>query len=124
MLEHLKSKFPYIRSHVDKLPERENANSSSLKVGADLDLMEELNKSENWPINMTIRRFKFFDGVEAQPNSETWNTAPTQSTRKNHGNKSGSTEELIFYIRTSSQLKNVVLSWRISWKTRNMTDLL
>ncbi|KAL3288025.1 hypothetical protein HHI36_002477 [Cryptolaemus montrouzieri] len=45
---------------VEQLAEREGANCRPLKVGVDLEILDDLYKGENWPENITIRRFQFF----------------------------------------------------------------
>ncbi|KAL3283676.1 hypothetical protein HHI36_006814 [Cryptolaemus montrouzieri] len=38
----------------------DNSDSVSFKVGADITLLEDLNKPESWPNGVNIRRFQFF----------------------------------------------------------------
>ncbi|KAL3266320.1 hypothetical protein HHI36_010498 [Cryptolaemus montrouzieri] len=52
--EHLKKRLPIKKFMVDQLPEREGTSCRALKVGADIDLLEELYKSENWPQNYQV----------------------------------------------------------------------
>lgn len=56
----LVKKFPGRNFLVSLLNMHENAISSSFKVGADLDLLDQLNKGENWPSGLIIKPFKFF----------------------------------------------------------------
>ncbi|KAL3269617.1 hypothetical protein HHI36_008681, partial [Cryptolaemus montrouzieri] len=54
---HLEKKFPTRKFTIRGLPIREDARSRSFSVGTDPDLMEDLYKGENWPCNITIKRF-------------------------------------------------------------------
>lgn len=58
--DHLQRKFRSEQFVIEKLPQREGANSCSFKVGASFTMLEDLYKSENWPENVTVRRFRFF----------------------------------------------------------------
>lgn len=61
--EHLVKKFPRYKKGdfvIEALPRRSDAKSISFKVGADITLLEGLSESENWPVNVTVRRFNFF----------------------------------------------------------------
>ena len=57
---YLQTTFPNKQFIVEQLPTRENANSISFKIGADYSLLEELQNEENWPENVTVRRYSFF----------------------------------------------------------------
>lgn len=57
---YLQRRFPGHDFVIEPLPRREDAASVSFKVGADLSLLDELNKAEIWPEGVTVRRFKFF----------------------------------------------------------------
>lgn len=65
--DHLKSKFPGRKFSVEALPVREEAKSRTFKVGADFEILDELYKSENWPKNIKIRRYRFFRGKHGKP---------------------------------------------------------
>lgn len=60
VLAHLQTKFPDGKFSVEMLPQNENATSRSFKVGTELNLLDEMYKGENWPKNISIRRFNFF----------------------------------------------------------------
>ncbi|KAL3269668.1 hypothetical protein HHI36_008729 [Cryptolaemus montrouzieri] len=60
IVRYLKNKFPNNTFEVEMLPERENSNSVAFKVGADMSLSEELNKTESWPNGVLVERFCFF----------------------------------------------------------------
>ena len=45
---------------VEALPVRDDALSISFKLGADLDLLKQLEDSANWPRGVIIKRFSFF----------------------------------------------------------------
>lgn len=57
---HLHKLFPNRLFVIEQQKISEGANSTSFKVGGDMDLMNELYNSENWPSGVTIRRFGFF----------------------------------------------------------------
>lgn len=57
---HLNEIFPGRSFVVEALPVRSNARSMSFRVGGDMDLKDSLYDAKNWPIGVTIRRFKFF----------------------------------------------------------------
>lgn len=61
---YLKSKFPTRQFTVEKLPQRENAHSSSFRVSADINMTDELYKCENWPENIVVKRYRFFRGTK------------------------------------------------------------
>lgn len=56
-----KKKSPLSNLQVQIQPRRENSTSVSFKIGADLSLLDELNKPETWPEGIEIRRFCFFE---------------------------------------------------------------
>lgn len=58
--EHLKGKFLGKHFLIDKLPDREGARNSAFRVGADMSLLENLYKPENWPLGVMVERFGFF----------------------------------------------------------------
>lgn len=58
VLEHLQERFPGRAFSVEKLPFRDGAYSCAFKVGADLSLMDELYKAENWPRGVSVRKFR------------------------------------------------------------------
>lgn len=58
--KHLKLKFPDKKFIVAALPQRDGATSRSFKVGGSLDIVDQLYKSENWPENISIKRYHFF----------------------------------------------------------------
>lgn len=60
VLQHLKTNFPNESFTVEALPVRDDANSVSFKVGADMRLLNELTKPEIWPKGVTVKRFRFF----------------------------------------------------------------
>lgn len=45
---------------VENLPVRDDANSISFKVGADIELLDQLLDANTWPENIVVRRFRFF----------------------------------------------------------------
>lgn len=57
---HLKEKFPSKSFVIEKLPKRVTANTVSFKIGADLSLLDDIYRPENWPLGVVIRRFRFF----------------------------------------------------------------
>lgn len=59
-MEHLQTKFPGQPFTVETLPVRQGAPSISFKVGANISLLEDIYKDENWPENITVRKFKSF----------------------------------------------------------------
>lgn len=60
VLQHLKANFPNESFTVGALPVRDDANSVSFKVGADMRLLNELTRPEIWPKGVTVKRFRFF----------------------------------------------------------------
>lgn len=58
----LGSRFANRSFLVDELPAREPATSRAFKVGADFDLLDQLNDSNLWPTGIIIKRFHFFRG--------------------------------------------------------------
>lgn len=60
VLKHLENKFPNKRFSVEKLPQKETAKSRAFKVGANMEMIEQLYRGENWPRDTTVRRFRFF----------------------------------------------------------------
>ncbi|CAH0553694.1 unnamed protein product [Brassicogethes aeneus] len=60
---HLKSKFPNNDFTIEELPRRKEAASMSFKLGADTNLLNELNKPETWPNGIYIKRFYFNQGT-------------------------------------------------------------
>ncbi|KAK9887516.1 hypothetical protein WA026_023067 [Henosepilachna vigintioctopunctata] len=65
---HLQQIFPGRSFVVEALPARNEANSMSFRVGGDMDLIDELYNSANWPCGVTIRRFTFFRKVSSDTN--------------------------------------------------------
>lgn len=58
--QYLKKILPGREFVVEALPVNDNANSVSFKVGPDISLLDELNKPENWPKDVVVRRYNFF----------------------------------------------------------------
>lgn len=58
VLKHLENKFPNERFSVEKLPQKETAKSRAFKVGANMEMIEQLYRGENWPRDTTVRRFR------------------------------------------------------------------
>ncbi|KAK9877694.1 hypothetical protein WA026_019375 [Henosepilachna vigintioctopunctata] len=58
--KYLREIFPGNTFTVEPLPRREEASSMSFKVGAELEILEELNKPNIWPKGVSVRRFRFF----------------------------------------------------------------
>lgn len=57
---HLKKNFPSQEFVIDSLPTRENANSIAFRVGADMSLIDDLNKPNLWPKGIVVKRYRFF----------------------------------------------------------------
>uniref|UniRef100_A0A1Y1NJF7 Uncharacterized protein n=1 Tax=Photinus pyralis TaxID=7054 RepID=A0A1Y1NJF7_PHOPY len=57
---YLTEKFPNSQFEVEQLPKRDDARSIAFKVGADIELIDELYKGENWPAGVFIKQFRFF----------------------------------------------------------------
>ncbi|CAH0563063.1 unnamed protein product [Brassicogethes aeneus] len=68
---YLKNKFPSKEFTVEELPRRKEATSMSFKLGADMELLEELHKPETWPNGIYIKRFYFFRPNNAKFGAET-----------------------------------------------------
>ncbi|KAL3269968.1 hypothetical protein HHI36_009023 [Cryptolaemus montrouzieri] len=51
-----------------KLPDREL--NSSIKVGIDFELLEQVNREEFWPVGILAKRYLFFDSVEDDKTNE------------------------------------------------------
>lgn len=64
--KYLQEKFPNENFLVTTLPKRENAHSVAFKVGADMDLLDDLSRAETWPRGVLVKRFRFFR--DKQPN--------------------------------------------------------
>lgn len=60
VIKHLENKFPTRKFTAEALPVRDSANICSFKVSADLDMLDELYREENWPANIIVKRFVFF----------------------------------------------------------------
>lgn len=69
--EHLKNKFPGNDFTIEELPRHKEATSMSFKLGADMELLTELNKPETWPKGIYIKRFRFFRSNNAKFGDET-----------------------------------------------------
>ncbi|KAJ3644232.1 hypothetical protein Zmor_026902 [Zophobas morio] len=55
----LTNKYKGKQFEVKDLPGNQDARSTSFKVGADLDLLEHLYKSDNWPAGVLVKKFNF-----------------------------------------------------------------
>ena len=60
LLNYLEAKFSNEKFMVEMLPKRDEAKSISFKVGASFKLKEDMEKAENWPTGVAVRRFTFF----------------------------------------------------------------
>lgn len=58
--QHLKGRFSGQDFVVERLPVRDNANSIAFRVGADISLMDDLNKPSLWPKGIVVKRYRFF----------------------------------------------------------------
>lgn len=60
VLDHLRGNFPGHTFVVEPLPVREDAKSIAFKVGADITLLDKLNRPELWPKGIIVKRYRFF----------------------------------------------------------------
>lgn len=58
--EHLKGKFPGQHFTIEKLPTRVETGSIAFKIGADISLLSDFYKPQNWPLGVVVKRFRFF----------------------------------------------------------------
>lgn len=60
----LAEKFPKRDFIIEKLPKWKDGTTESFKVGVDIDLVDDIFNSENWPSGTLIKKYKFFRGDE------------------------------------------------------------
>lgn len=58
--DHLEEKFPGKNFAVEKLPSRIGARSVAFRISADMSLLEDLYRPENWPLDVVVKRYRFF----------------------------------------------------------------
>lgn len=57
---HLKMKFPEGQFQVESLEKNEHSTGKSFKVGANIELLEELYEPNIWPQGIIVKQFRFF----------------------------------------------------------------
>lgn len=60
VLDHLQKSFPGQQFEIDPLPVRDDAKSIAFKLGADIGLIDQLNKPDVWPNGILVKRYRFF----------------------------------------------------------------